>query len=49
MMAGTSTGSIISGALAYPVKKYEDSVPFKDRVPKFFMKEVMEVYTTKGD
>lgn len=49
MLAGTSTGSIISGALAYPSKRYEDSVPLSQREPKYFMKEVMEIYSTKGD
>lgn len=49
MLAGTSTGSIISAALAYPKEKYAASVPKEKREPMYFMKEVMEIYSTKGD
>ena len=46
MMAGTSTGSIISAALSYPSGEVnKDKVP----VPKFFAKEVMEIYSENGD
>ena len=49
LLAGTSTGSIISAALAYPIERYADTVPKVERVPKYFMKEVMDIYSTKGD
>ena len=42
MAAGTSTGSIIAAGLAYPIEK--DST-----TPKYFVKEVIEIYSTKGD
>lgn len=48
MVAGTSTGSIISAALSCP-KEGQENVEFAKKEPKFFMKEVMEVYTTKGE
>ena len=46
MMAGTSTGSIISAALSYPSGEVNaDDVP----IPKFFAKEVMDIYAKNGD
>jgi len=42
MIAGTSTGSIISAALSYPEETNPD-------LPKFFAKDIIEIYITKGD
>jgi len=41
MTAGTSTGSIIAAALAYPEKD--------KKTPKYFMDTILEIYTTKAD
>jgi len=41
MTAGTSTGSIIAAALAYPEKD--------GKKPKYFMNTILEIYTTKAD
>lgn len=48
MMAGTSTGSIISAALAYPHPEDKDKAP-AERRPWYFMQEVMNIYTKTGD
>ena len=42
MMAGTSTGSIISAALSYPSGEVNDKGV---QIPKYFAKEVMEIYS----
>ena len=41
MMAGTSTGSIIAAALAYPH-------PDDPTIPKYFMQEIMDIYTIEN-
>ena len=46
MTAGTSTGSIISAGLSYPIST-DNSV--NKQTPKYFAKEVIEVYSTKGE
>ena len=48
MMAGTSTGSIISAALAYPNPKDKDKEK-KDQRPWYFMQEIMNIYTKTGN
>jgi predicted acylesterase/phospholipase RssA len=40
MTAGTSTGSILAAGFAAPNKQGE---------PKFFTRELLEIYSTKGD
>ena len=46
MMAGTSTGSIISAALSYPSgEKLETG----EQIPQYWSKEVIEVYSQRGD
>lgn len=45
MTAGTSTGSIISAGLSYPLG---DS-PEDSQTPKYFAKEIIEIYTKNGD
>jgi patatin-like phospholipase/acyl hydrolase len=42
MMAGTSTGSIISAALSFPSDK---NLTTGEQIPKFWSKEVIEVYS----
>ena len=46
MTAGTSTGSIISAALAYPIGT-DNSV--QKQTPKYFSKEIIDVYSNKGE
>ena len=46
MMAGTSTGSIISAALAFPS---DDTLPTGEQVPQYWSKEVIDVYAKQGD
>jgi hypothetical protein len=46
MMAGTSTGSIISAALSFPS---DDVLPTGEQVPQYFTKEVIDVYAKQGD
>ena len=46
MMAGTSTGSIISAALSYPSDEKLDT---GEAVPQYWSKEVIEVYSQRGD
>jgi hypothetical protein len=46
MMAGTSTGSIISAALSYPS---DEKLETGEQVPQFWSKEVIEVYSQRGD
>lgn len=41
MTAGTSTGSILAAGLAY--------TNTSDNKPAFFAKELIEIYSTKGD
>lgn len=48
MMAGTSTGSIISAALAYPNPE-DKELPRDQRRPWYFMQEIMAIYTETGD
>lgn len=48
MMAGTSTGSIISAALAYPNPEDKDKKP-EERRPWYFMQEILNIYTKTGD
>lgn len=48
MMAGTSTGSIISAALAYPNPKDKDKEK-KDQRPWYFMQEILNIYTLECD
>jgi patatin-like phospholipase/acyl hydrolase len=45
MMAGTSTGSIISAALSYPS---DDVLATGEQVPQYWSKEVIEVYSQRG-
>ena len=46
MMAGTSTGSIISAALTYPA---DDDLATGEQVPQYWSKEVIEVYSQRGN
>ena len=46
MMAGTSTGSIISAALSFPSN---DVLPSGEQVPLYWSKEVIDVYSKQGD
>ena len=46
MTSGTSTGSIISAGLSYPIGT---SNSVEKQTPKYFAKEVIEVYSTKGE
>ena len=46
MMAGTSTGSIISAALSYPS---DDLLPTGEQIPQYWAKEVIEVYSQRGN
>lgn len=41
MTAGTSTGSIISAALAYPDKDHPEQ-------PQFFAKDIISIYSDRG-
>lgn len=45
MTAGTSTGSIISAGLSYPLGDSEE----ERHIPKFFAKEVVDIYVNNGD
>lgn len=46
MMAGTSTGSIITAALSYPTGQ---ETAEKHKIPKFFADEVIGIYENNGD
>ena len=46
MMAGTSTGSIISAALSFPTN---DVLETGEQVPQYWSKEVIDVYSKQGD
>lgn len=45
MMAGTSTGSIIAAGLSFPDKTSTPSKP----IPKYWAKDVIEIYSKKGE
>jgi patatin-like phospholipase/acyl hydrolase len=45
MMAGTSTGSIISAALSYPS---DANLTSTIQIPQYWSKEVIEVYAERG-
>ena len=46
MMAGTSTGSIITAALSYPT---DTETAAGHKIPKFFADEVIGIYENNGD
>jgi len=45
MLAGTSTGSIIAAGLSFPKSTSTPTNP----VPKFWAKDVIEIYSKKGE
>jgi len=45
MTAGTSTGSIIAAGLTYP----NDDTEGNEWIPKYWAKDITEVYSKQGD
>lgn len=48
LMAGTSTGSIISAALAYPLPE-DKNKSAAEQMPQYFMQDILDIYTKEGN
>jgi len=46
-VAGTSTGSIIAAGLSYPME--DEANKDNEWIPKYWAKDITEVYAKKGD